>query len=106
MTPGPVLSARWAFAFNFPCYAAGSGFAKRAEPADGIFDVCTYNRPGLGRGLGFYFRTVLFGRQIEEQRAHPDPPAESHFGTGGSPFRSTEIPAERFRWKLRRPRTV
>ena len=62
------VSARHAFAFNFPCYAVGSGFAQSADPTDGILDVCSYDKPGFRNGFGFYCRAVLMGRSVEGQR--------------------------------------
>ena len=64
----PTLRTKWAFAFNFPCYAAGSGFAKTAEPTDGILDLCTFDGQGFCSGLSFYLQTVLGGRSIEKQQ--------------------------------------
>jgi len=61
-------STRWAFAFNFPCYAVGSGFARDAEPTDGILDVCAFDKPGFRSGFDFYCRAVLMGRSVEGQK--------------------------------------
>jgi diacylglycerol kinase (ATP) len=47
-----ALSARWAFAFNLPCYAGGLVAAPKANGNDGLFDVCSFRRGGFFSGLG------------------------------------------------------
>lgn len=64
---GVPLRTRWAFVFNFPCYAVGSAFARSAEPRDGILDLCAFSGVGFWPGLWFYFHSVLFGREMDQQ---------------------------------------
>ena len=41
------LTARWAFAFNLPCYAWGLKFTPNASGVDGCFDLCTLQNGSL-----------------------------------------------------------
>lgn len=53
------LTARWAFAFNLPCYACRIPLAPQANGTDGRLDLCTFERGGLGRGLWYLANTIL-----------------------------------------------
>jgi diacylglycerol kinase family enzyme len=62
---GEPISCRWAFAFNLPKYGFGLRFAPAANGTDGEFDVCTFRRGGLVRGLGYLSSIVLgFHRRL------------------------------------------
>ncbi len=53
---------RWAFVFNLPRYALGLRIAPEASGRDGVLDVCTFERGGFWRGMG-YFLAILFRYQ-------------------------------------------
>lgn len=55
----PIV-ARWAFAFNLPCYGWGLTLAPEAVATDGWLDVCTFRRGSLPSGL-LYLAAVQFG---------------------------------------------
>ena len=52
----------WAFVFNVPLYAGGLRIAPEADPADGLFDVCTFSGGSLPTGL-FHLGTVMLHKQ-------------------------------------------
>jgi diacylglycerol kinase (ATP) len=47
------LVARWAFAFNLPCYGWGLPLAPEAVATDGLLDLCTFRRGSLLDGLRY-----------------------------------------------------
>jgi diacylglycerol kinase family enzyme len=51
--------ARWAFAFNMPCYAAGLPIAPHAQGADGALDVVTFERGSFWHGLRYLGSVIL-----------------------------------------------
>lgn len=55
--------ARWAFAFNLPCYGGGLRLAPLAEGMDGELDVLTFRRGSLLHGLN-YTASVFMGRHL------------------------------------------
>ena len=57
----PALTARWAFAFNLPCYAFGIPLATAANGQDGYFDLCALHKGSTLRGL-WYLANVLLRR--------------------------------------------
>ena len=57
----PIVSARWLFAFNLPCYARGLKFVPDADGCDGFLDVCTFRRGSTCHGLR-YLLAVAAGR--------------------------------------------
>jgi len=57
----PVL-ARWAFAFNLPCYGWGLPLAPDAVGTDGLLDLCTFARGSLLHGLRYVIAAQLGGR--------------------------------------------
>lgn len=50
--------ARWAFAFNLPCYARGLGIAPEADGRDGLLDVCTFRRGSCWHGLRYLMKVI------------------------------------------------
>ncbi len=50
--------ARWLFALNLPCYAAGLPLAPEADARDGRLDVCTFGGGSVWHGLR-YLAAVL-----------------------------------------------
>lgn len=50
--------ARWLFALNLPCYAAGLPLAPEADARDGQLDVCTFGGGSIWHGLR-YLAAVL-----------------------------------------------
>lgn len=56
-----AITAKWAFVFNFPCYAFGLRIAPQAVATDGMLDVCTFRQGSLWKGLT-YLSGVLLGR--------------------------------------------
>ena len=54
--------AHWAFVFNLPVYAGGLRITPAADPADELFDVCTFVGGSLPRGL-FHLGTVMLCKQ-------------------------------------------
>ena len=51
--------AAWLFAFNVPRYAANLKFCPQADPSDGLLDLCSFERPGIFFGLGYFLRLWL-----------------------------------------------
>ena len=49
-------SAAWVFVFNVPRYAASLNFCPQADPTDGLLDICTFSKPGIAYGLGYFAR--------------------------------------------------
>ncbi len=64
--PKPI-KARWAFVFNFPCYAMGLKICPNATAEDSQFDLCTFRNGNLFNGL-LYLAGVL----IRKHRAWRD----------------------------------
>ncbi len=56
-------SAAWLFVFNVPRYAASLKFCPQADPLDGLLDICTFQRAGLGSGLCYLLRLWLGSHQ-------------------------------------------
>ena len=56
--PRPIKS-RWAFIFNFPCYAMGLKFCPNASASDGVFDLCTFRNGNLFNGMVYLAGVVL-----------------------------------------------
>lgn len=56
-----TLQACWAFVANLPKYAVGLGILPGACGHDGLLDLCTFRRGGLGNGL-WYLYEVLRGQ--------------------------------------------
>jgi diacylglycerol kinase family enzyme len=54
--------AHWAFAFNIPAYAGGLRITPLADPADGLFDLCTFVGGSFPSGL-FHLATVMLRQQ-------------------------------------------
>lgn len=52
------LSARWAFAFNLPCYAWGLKFTPSASGTDGCLDLCTLKRGSLWQAVKYLFAVL------------------------------------------------
>lgn len=61
-SPEIIDNARWLFAFNLPCYGAGTSFLKgvvglpltpNADGADGLLDVCSMSGRSLFGGLKY-----------------------------------------------------
>ena len=52
-------SVSWAFAFNIPKYAIGLQFTPEADTSDGMLDLCTYQGPGILRGLWYLLNTFI-----------------------------------------------
>jgi diacylglycerol kinase (ATP) len=60
--PEPILvRCRFAFAFNLPKYGLGLRIAPAADGADGVLDLCAFERGGLISGLK-YVAAVVLGR--------------------------------------------
>ena len=57
----PVI-ARWAFAFNLPCYGWGLPLAPEAVATDGLLDLCTFERGSLLQGLRYLAAAQFGGR--------------------------------------------
>jgi len=51
--------ARWVFAFNLPCYAAGLPLALEADGADGALDLTTFERGSIWHGLRYLASVIL-----------------------------------------------
>lgn len=47
----------WVFAFNIPKYAIGLQFTPDADTSDGLLDLCTYQGPGIVRGVWYLLNT-------------------------------------------------
>ena len=77
------VSARHAFAFNFPCYAVGSGFAQSADPTDGILDVCSYDKPGVPQRIRLLLPRGVDGKIGGRPTARTCSAAENHFRKAG-----------------------
>ncbi len=52
------LRARWAFAFNLPCYAWGLKFTPSASGTDGCLDLCTLRRGSLWQAVKYLFAVL------------------------------------------------
>ena len=63
------IKARWAFVFNFPCYAMGLPIVPWADATDGQFDLCTFRGGNLFNGL-IYLMGVLTRRHRGWRDAH------------------------------------
>ncbi len=50
---GSRFSARWAVVSNLPKYGWGVRFAPKADPTDGLLDLCAFQRGSLWRELRF-----------------------------------------------------
>jgi len=50
---------RWLFAFNLPCYGGGLKLAPRADGADGLLDICAFQRGSLASVLRYATAVVL-----------------------------------------------
>ena len=61
--------ARWVFVFNLPRYAMGLPLGTGADGQDGLLDVCTLERGGVGRGL-YYLVQVLARRHRRLNDVH------------------------------------
>ena len=59
-----LLTCRWLFGFNLPCYACGLSFTPQATAVDGLLDVCTFQRGSLWRGLK-YLSSVALGQHTK-----------------------------------------
>lgn len=57
----PMIT-KWAFTFNFPCYAMGLPIAPLANADDGLLDFVTFRGGGFWNGL-FYLASILFRSQ-------------------------------------------
>ena len=44
--------------FNLPCYARGLQLATHADSADGLLDVCTFERGSLWHALRYYWHVA------------------------------------------------
>lgn len=53
------LHVRWAFVFNFPCYAMGLPIVSDAEGTDGELDLLTFRGGNLMNGLKYFFGVVF-----------------------------------------------
>lgn len=51
--------AKWAFTFNFPCYAAGLPIAPQADGADGALDLVLFERGSIWHGLRYLGSVIL-----------------------------------------------
>ena len=60
--PSAPMIARWAFAFNLPCYGWGLPLAPEAVGTDGLLDLCTFARGSLLHGLRYLVAAQLGGR--------------------------------------------
>jgi diacylglycerol kinase family enzyme len=104
--------AHWAFVFNVPVYAGGLQIGPTADPADGLFDVCTFVGGSLPRGL-FHLGTVMlrkqgkwsgFSRQLARRvciEADHEVPFQSDGDPGGT--LPVEIEVVRNRMTMRAP---
>ena len=54
-----LLSARWLFAFNLPCYGGGLRIAPQADGSDGLLDVCMFQRGSIWHGLRYLGAVLL-----------------------------------------------
>lgn len=54
-----VIDARWAFIFNFPCYAFGLGIVPDADGTDGLLDLCTFRKGSFLSGLRYLSQVVM-----------------------------------------------
>ena len=61
------IKARWAFVFNFPCYAMGLQISPNANAEDKVFDLCTFRNGNLLNGLMY-----LAGVMIRKHRGWRD----------------------------------
>lgn len=52
-------SARWAFVFNLPSYAARLPIAPQAVGTDGALDLCTFRRGSFWHGLRYLASVIL-----------------------------------------------
>ncbi len=52
------LRARWAFAFNLPCYAWGLKFTPNASGSDGYLDLCTLRRGSLWQAVKYLYAVL------------------------------------------------
>ncbi len=48
----------WVFVFNVPKYAGGLQICHQADPRDGLFDLCTFRRGGVLRGIWYWMRIL------------------------------------------------
>ncbi len=66
--PGAIdFETAWFFAFNVPRYAANLQFCPQAVDCDGLLDLCTFERGGILRGVG-YLAQLWIGRH--QQLSH------------------------------------
>jgi len=58
---GQTLPAvvRWLFAFNLPCYGGNLKLAPKADGADGLLDICAFQRGSLASVLRYATAVVL-----------------------------------------------
>lgn len=49
------ISCRWLLGFNLPCYARGMPFAADADCADGLLDICAFERGRLWNSLRYFW---------------------------------------------------
>jgi YegS/Rv2252/BmrU family lipid kinase len=61
---GETLEGAHVLLFNLPRYGLGLPLAADANPTDGLLNLCVFQRPGLGRLLG-YLWTVVRHRQAQ-----------------------------------------
>ena len=54
----PIV-VRWAFAMNLPRYGWGLTLAPKADPTDGLLDLCTFRRGSLWHGLRYAWAAQL-----------------------------------------------
>lgn len=86
-------SVAWVFVFNVPRYAASLDFCPQADPHDAQLDVCTFEKSGLGFGVGYLFRLFLRSHQSMAGFAHrraskiviESPTADTPFQIDGDP---------------------
>jgi diacylglycerol kinase family enzyme len=53
-----AAGCRWLFAFNLPVYAMGWRIAPEASGADGLLDVCTFERGSFSGGLRYLYHVL------------------------------------------------
>jgi diacylglycerol kinase (ATP) len=60
-SPGEMATtqARWAFAFNLPCYARGLSIAPQADGSDGALDLITFAHGSIWHGLRYLSSVIL-----------------------------------------------
>jgi diacylglycerol kinase (ATP) len=63
-----TVVSRWAFVFNFPCYAMGLPICPDATGWDGELDLCTFRQGNLYNGL-VYLAGIIFRRHRTFQDA-------------------------------------